>query len=58
MINKETRWAILVSDGKCDLHQAMKEKLKNQLEFFVYIKVDKNHRCSWELIADQVIELY
>jgi hypothetical protein len=58
MLENESRWAILVSDGKCDLHQGLKEKLKNQLEFFVYIKVDNNHRRSWELIADQVIELY
>jgi hypothetical protein len=58
MIEKETKWAILVSDGKCDLSRGLIEKLTEQLEYFVYIKVADNHRRNWERIADQFIELY
>jgi hypothetical protein len=58
MIEKETKWAVLVSDGKCDLNQGLIEKLTEQLEYFVYIKVADNHRRNWERIADQFIELY
>jgi hypothetical protein len=58
MIEKGNRWAILVSDGRCDLDHGLMKKLEEQLEHFTYIKVNHNLKRNWELIADQLVTLY
>jgi hypothetical protein len=58
MIEKGSPWAILVSDGRCELDQRLMKKLEEHLEYLVYIKVQPNAKRNWELIADHLITLY
>ena len=58
MIEKGSPWAIIVSDGRCQLDRGLMKKLEEHLEYLVYIKVQSDSQRNWELIADHLITLY
>jgi hypothetical protein len=57
MIEQQIRAAILLSDGQSYMTVQNAEALKNQLEHFVYIKVQENSYRNWEDIATETIYL-
>lgn len=60
ILNKDFQSVIVITDGQGNLTDNLTEKLRNQLEYFVYMIIGRKYyqkETGWGKIADQTIHI-